>query len=103
MVTHSELSNELLVFVVCSQTLNVLLVITFYLLFLTVQTNQWLYIIDIEMNVSDMKTIQDFKSFVNSSSVPILLNNNTAITEIGITTGEFNYNLVQLDKSLELD
>ncbi|XP_046878336.1 adhesion G protein-coupled receptor F5-like isoform X3 [Hypomesus transpacificus] len=51
-----------------------------------VQTNQWLYIIDIEMNVSDMKTIQDFKSFVNSSSVPILLNNNTAITEIGITT-----------------
>ncbi|XP_034143855.1 mucin-3A [Esox lucius] len=51
-----------------------------------VPVSQWTYIIDIEVNVSAIETIQQIKSAVNSTSLPYVINNTTEISEIDITT-----------------
>ncbi|KAL0967495.1 hypothetical protein UPYG_G00252970 [Umbra pygmaea] len=47
---------------------------------------QWNYIIDVEVNVSSIETIQQIKSAVNSASLPFTINNSTEIAEVNITT-----------------
>ncbi|XP_034143853.1 adhesion G-protein coupled receptor F1-like [Esox lucius] len=51
-----------------------------------VPVNHWTYIIDIEVNVSAIETIQQIKTAVNSTSLPYVINNTTKISEIDITT-----------------
>nr|XP_046146884.1 uncharacterized protein LOC123990354 [Oncorhynchus gorbuscha] len=53
---------------------------------LTVLSNRWNYIIDVEVNVSDIKTIEQIKSAVNSTSLPLTINNSTEISDVHITT-----------------
>ncbi|XP_052326867.1 uncharacterized protein LOC118397864 isoform X25 [Oncorhynchus keta] len=47
---------------------------------------RWNYIIDVEVNVSDIKTIEQMKSAVNSTSLPLTINNSTEISDVHITT-----------------
>eukprot|EP00063_Salmo_salar_P025234 XP_014000069.1 PREDICTED: probable G-protein coupled receptor 116 isoform X2 [Salmo salar] len=49
-------------------------------------SNRWNYIIDVEVNVSDIKTIEQIKSAVNSTSLPLTINNSTEISDVDITT-----------------
>ncbi|XP_023829371.1 uncharacterized protein [Salvelinus sp. IW2-2015] len=51
-----------------------------------VLSNRWNYIIDVEVNVSDIKTIEQIKSAVNSTSLPLTINNSTEITDVDITS-----------------
>ncbi|XP_029110694.1 uncharacterized protein LOC114911280 [Scleropages formosus] len=48
--------------------------------------DSWVYIIDVEVNVSDQTVIQDIKSELNSLSFPVQLENEINVTQINITT-----------------
>ncbi|XP_071019623.1 uncharacterized protein [Oncorhynchus clarkii lewisi] len=56
-----------------------------------VLSNRWNYIIDVEVNVSDIKTIEQIKSAVNSTSLPLTINNSTEISAVDITTVCYPY------------
>lgn len=56
-------------------------------------SNRWNYIIDVEVNVSDIKTIEQIKSAVNSTSLPLTINNSTEISAVDITTGSYTVGL----------
>ena len=49
-------------------------------------TNQWNYIIDIEVNASTTEILDQIRS---STSFPLQMNDGTEISEIEITTGEY--------------
>ncbi|XP_042246628.1 uncharacterized protein LOC121882433 isoform X1 [Thunnus maccoyii] len=51
-----------------------------------VHTGQWNYMIDVEVNASDVETFERIRSVLNNTSLPIQLGNMTEISDIGITT-----------------
>lgn len=55
-----------------------------------VHTGQWNYMIDVEVNASDVETFERILSVLNNTSLPIQLGNMTEISDIGITTGEYS-------------
>ncbi|XP_069371184.1 mucin-2-like [Paralichthys olivaceus] len=51
-----------------------------------VLTDQWKYIIDVEVNASDAETFELIRSSLNATGLPIQLDNQTVISDISITT-----------------
>ncbi|KAM7367587.1 hypothetical protein PAMP_013873 [Pampus punctatissimus] len=51
-----------------------------------VLTGQWNYIVDVVVNASDVETFEQIQSFLNTTSLPIQLDNMTEISSISITT-----------------
>ncbi|XP_070706014.1 adhesion G protein-coupled receptor F5-like [Pempheris klunzingeri] len=51
-----------------------------------VLTGQWNYIIDVVVNASNVETFEQIRSSLNTTSLPIQLDNNTEISDISVTT-----------------
>ncbi|XP_071384537.1 uncharacterized protein [Centroberyx affinis] len=51
-----------------------------------VPTDRWNYIIEVEVNASNTETIEQIRTIVNTTSLPIQLDNATQISDIGIST-----------------
>ncbi|XP_078145894.1 uncharacterized protein LOC139911641 [Centroberyx gerrardi] len=51
-----------------------------------VPTDRWNYIIEVEVNASNTETVEQIRTFVNTTSLPIQLDNATQISDIGIAT-----------------
>lgn len=66
----------------------ILTLFIFLISFFAVPTRQWNYIIDVVVNVSDVETFEWIRSYLNTTSLPIQLDNTTAISNISITTGQ---------------